>query len=118
MKNLKFFLMLGVLLCLSIFGKAQCITIDIETKTKQTQVCADIQLNFNPTLADKLIISDGEGREDTFHTNQSTLKWCYERQPNDQQKYIEVYVVKSGEVRPVASTCSSQSNRIVIIDGM
>jgi len=114
MKNSKLLSLFAVLLCLSVSVKAQRV-IDIHTTIEQTQVCADIRLNLNTDLVDKIIISDGEEREEALHTDQTTLTWCYERKLNDQIKSIEIYAVTSDEIRRIVSP---QSSSIVIIDGM
>jgi len=97
---------------------SQCI-IDIEKQTTKSEICINIQIDFDISSIDKIIISDKEGNEAIYHPDSQDITWCYERKLIAEEKHIKVYALISGQSHLITPNYTQRSSGgIVIIDGM
>jgi len=117
MRSLKISLIFILLSCLSNQLMSQCL-VDIEKQVGTTELCITIQVNFDISSIDKIIISDGERNEDIYYDNSRTINWCYDRKLTTQEKHIKIYALILGEIRLITPNYTQRSRNIVIVDGM
>ena len=92
--------------------------VDIKKQINESEICIDIQIDFDANSIDQLIITDDEGNEDIYYANSQAINWCYERNLMNQEKHIKIYAQILGETHLITPNYIQQSRNIVIVDGM
>lgn len=118
MRSLKIYLVFILLWCLSTQLMSQCI-VDVEKQITESEVCISIDIDFDVSSIDKIIISDEDGNEDIYHPDSKAINWCYDRKLIAEEKHIKIYVIVSGQPQLITPNYTQRSSGgIVIIDGM
>jgi len=117
MRSSKIYLIFVLSIFLSNGLMSQCL-VDIKKQTTESEVCINIQIDFDVNSIDQLIIADDEGNERIYYADSQTVSWCYQRTLATKEKHLKVYARISGELHLITPNYTQQSRNIVIVDGM